>query len=420
MSKVSGLAEELAHGLNVDRVRIRRNKGAINVEIPRPDPGRVLLQPLMDRLPEIPFCSAVLGLADDGSPLLIQLPSTQVAHVLVAGTTGSGKTALARTFVTSLAMKHNPLAVRFVLIDPKRHYADLARLPHLVCPVIEKPTEAAQVLARLARLMELRDREKTITPRIIVAIDELVDLLLVAPEAEKPLTRLAQRGRSAGIHLLACTQKPAASVIGGLTKANFPVRLVAWVTSPEDAKVATGHARTGAEKLLPPGDFLAVYAGHEPRRFQAAYIPKADLTVIVDRLIEEHPNVEPLTLPDLDTAAPASQDDEKFKGYVETARPVYEELVDGNDGELPYGGKAELADAVFGIRDTGGHRGKWLDRVIDALVSDNGAQETVTAAAPKTTTTTETSSRIRVRKDRYEGARCSTGSLRYSTGSPPP
>jgi S-DNA-T family DNA segregation ATPase FtsK/SpoIIIE len=206
-------------------------------------------------------------------PLLLRLPSPDVAHVLIAGTTGSGKTALARTIVASLALFNNQRALQLVLVDPKgRGFVPFEGLPHLLVPVVTRTEEALAVLGRLVEEMERRDEEGRSEPRLVLVLDELADLVQVGGrEMERVLVRLTQRGREAGIHLVACTQKPAAAVIGGLVKSNFPVRLVGSVPSPEDAKVATGLARTGAEKLLGQGDFLVVTKG-QAMRMQAAYI----------------------------------------------------------------------------------------------------------------------------------------------------
>jgi DNA segregation ATPase FtsK/SpoIIIE-like protein len=124
-------------------------------------------------------------------------------------------------------------------------------------------------------------------------IDELADLLMVSgKQTREALTRLTQRGRSAGIHLIACTQKPVSQVVGSLAKANFPVRLVGRVTSPEDAKVATGYAGTGADRLRGPGDFIAVTGG-QMTRFQAAYVSTRELAALVGQLLETEKALRP-------------------------------------------------------------------------------------------------------------------------------
>jgi S-DNA-T family DNA segregation ATPase FtsK/SpoIIIE len=212
------------------------------------------------------------------------MPSPDVAHVLIAGTTGSGKTELLRTMIASLAM-HNRLGeVQLVLIDPKaRGLAPFAGLPHLLHPLVNDVGEALSLLRRLVAEMERRDREGISKPKVMVFVDELADLMLVGGrEMERVLTRLLQRGREAGVHLVGCTQKPTAAVIGSLVKSNFPVRLVGGETSPDDAKVAAGIAGTGAEKLLGRGYFLVIVKG-QVLRLQAAYVSVSEIQEMVTR-----------------------------------------------------------------------------------------------------------------------------------------
>ncbi len=300
VSKVKGLAEELALALNSDSCRVSRQGNVLAVELPRSDPRPIRLLPLQKRLTEtrarsshgqragIPFGTALLGLAEDGAPLLVRLPSPDVAHLLIAGTTGSGKTALARTLIASLALNHRRAQLGFVLIDPKgRAFEPLVDLPHLLRPVLRRPEEAGRALADLVEVMLERDRERRCEPRVVVVIDELADLLMSAgSEAAQALTRLAQRGREAGVHLIAGTQKPASSVVGSLAKANFPVRLVGRVTSAHDALCAAGIGGSGAERLSGRGDFLAIAAGAGVTRFQAAYISEGELKQMVREMGE--------------------------------------------------------------------------------------------------------------------------------------
>lgn len=286
INKISSLAEEIAMALGSREARIYREGSAINVEIPRSAPAPVRLLPLAKRLTVVPPVSAVLGLDENGIPLLLRLPAPDVAHVLIAGTTGSGKTALARTLLTSLAMFNRQGDVQLVLIDPKgRGLGPLARLPHVLGTVVDSPSVALDALAWLVSEMERRDREGIKRPALVVAVDELADLLQTGgKEVEQLLTRIAQRGREPGIHLVACTQKPTAALIGGAMKANFPVRLVGAVASADEARYATGISGSGAEKLEGKGDFLLVARG-ETVRFQAAWIGPKDLDLVVDKLV---------------------------------------------------------------------------------------------------------------------------------------
>jgi S-DNA-T family DNA segregation ATPase FtsK/SpoIIIE len=288
--QLSNLSEEIALSLGAPSCRVYRQDGQVEVEVPRREGSTVPLLPLCRRLaaqgthgqPTVPPVTAVLGLDRDGVPLLLRLTSPNVAHVLIAGTTGSGKTALARSIVVSLALHNSQRALQLVLIDPKgRGFLPFEGLPHLLEPVVTRVDGALPLLLRLVDEMERRDAEGRCEPRLVVVLDELADLMQVGGrEMETAVTRLTQRGREAGLHLVACTQKPAAAVIGGLIKSNFPVRLVGSVASPEDAKVATGLAGTGAERLLGQGDFLVVAKG-QVTRMQSAYVGVREIRELV-------------------------------------------------------------------------------------------------------------------------------------------
>jgi S-DNA-T family DNA segregation ATPase FtsK/SpoIIIE len=320
VSKVQSLADELALALGVSNVRVSRQGHTMQLEVPRDDAQPVRLLPLMARLAgqpasppnpqgypgdksrmayrekqvhtglSLPPFTAVLGMCDDGAPLLMRLSSPEVAHVLISGTTGSGKTALCQTMILSLAMIHRRSQLQFVLVDPKRRaFAPFAPLPHLLWPLIDNAADAAVAIGELVKLMEARDHttgngQTPPTPRIVVVLDELADLMQVAgkPLGEH-LTRLAQRGREAGMHVIACTQKPSSQVMGTLIRANFPARLVGKVVTPEDARVAAGIGGTGAERLTGRGDFLAVAAG-QVLRFKGAYVSPAEMDQVVAQM----------------------------------------------------------------------------------------------------------------------------------------
>jgi S-DNA-T family DNA segregation ATPase FtsK/SpoIIIE len=285
VSSIARLSEEIALRLGSGGVRVHRQGGTVQVDVPREDGQMVRLLPLLARLREIPRQTAVLGLDEEGTPLLLRLPSPEVGHVLVAGTTGSGKTALARSMVVSLALHNRQREVQLVVMDPKgRGYGALAGLPHLLRPAVREVSEAAYVLSELVGEMLRRDRERVQEPRLVVVIDEMADLVEAGGRSvARSITRLTQRGREAGIHVIGCTQKPTVDAIGSLVKSNFPVRLVGSVASPEDAKVASGLKETGAEKLLGRGDFLLVVKG-EVTRFQAAYVSHQEIEAVVAKM----------------------------------------------------------------------------------------------------------------------------------------
>jgi S-DNA-T family DNA segregation ATPase FtsK/SpoIIIE len=285
VSKLENLSEEIALALNAPAARISRSNGQIHIEIPRED-----VQPLrlLDMYAQIQrdatmaqamsvAGTTLLGLAVDGVPLLLRVSAPDVAHVLIAGTTGSGKSQAARTMLASALLFQRPRDLQIIVVDPKAsEFRVFEHLPHLLCPIIKNVDDAMANLEWLVEEMMRRQEQRITRPRIALMIDELTDLLLQGGgEVEGYLTRLVQRGRSAGISVIACTQKPTASVLGSLVKANFPVRLVGKVTSANEALVATGVAQSGAEKLAGRGDFLLIANG-EKIRVQMAHLPASD------------------------------------------------------------------------------------------------------------------------------------------------
>lgn len=287
VNKVAALAEEFALALGCAKVRVYRQQGKIHVEVPRPNPAAVRLLPVCAGLPKVPPATAVLGVDESGLPLLLRLSSPDVVHILLAGATGSGKTALTRALLASLALYNSADALRIILIDPKeRGFLPLQELPHVDGAVVHTTERALHRLRLLVSEMESRDRAGVSAPLVVVAIDELADLLQTGGKAaEALLTRLTQRGREAGIHVLACTQKPTAALIGGAMKANFPVRLVGAVASRDEARYATGVKESGAEKLAGKGDFLLIAKG-DLIRFQAAWLSAKEMAQVVKKVME--------------------------------------------------------------------------------------------------------------------------------------
>lgn len=273
ISKIKALHEEIAYALNAPTCRVDRRGAAVAVEIPRDNPTPVLFHPLHAALLENttpPPATALLGMSHDGTPLLIRLTSPDVAHILIAGTTGSGKTVLMQSMITSLALSNSPQDLGLLLVDPKttafRHFRPL---PHLPRPVVSDTADITELLHTLVHLMETRTHPH---PTIVLFIDELADIAMTGGQSTLfAITRLTQRGREAGIHIVAATQKPSASLLGPLIKANFPARIVGKVTSIHDARVATGWSGTGAEHFAGRGDFAAI-AEAQLTRFQAPYI----------------------------------------------------------------------------------------------------------------------------------------------------
>ncbi len=287
LRRLYALQEDLALALNTPSARIARRDGTLFLEVPRPDPAAVSLIRLQAALPPLPAATALLGRDEEGSPLLLRISSPEVCHLLIAGTTGSGKTALARTLLTSLALANDPDDLRFLLVEPKGlGFGVFAGLPHLIAPPLREPEEALRRLDWLLEEMAWRERQGVREPRVLVAIDEVADLVTACPDLLPRLTRLAARGRESGLHLLLCTQKPTAQAIGGELRANLPCRMVGRVVSAQEAVIATGVRGSGAEQLLGRGDFLLVVAG-EVIRFQVAYVAPEEVAVMVEMFQDE-------------------------------------------------------------------------------------------------------------------------------------
>lgn len=301
LSMIKGLSAEMAAALSAPNCRVSRRGAAVAIEVPRDDPQPVRLLPLLNQLqgmslsrgdlPGIPAMCATLGLIDDGTPLMLRIPSPDVQQVMVAGTTGAGKTALLQSIILSLAMTNPAAELNFLLLDPKASAFNLFKgLPHLARPPICEKEEMIEALHSLVRLMERRSKgwasatTGQARQHVVVVIDELAALLLMSEKAARwALIRLTQRGNAVGIHVIAAIHKPAMAAQGFLTKANFPVRLVGRTTSVEDGRTATGWSGTGAERLVGQGDFLAVAEGRVVR-FQTAHVSPEEIRDVVQVL----------------------------------------------------------------------------------------------------------------------------------------
>ncbi|MGB8644739.1 MAG: DNA translocase FtsK [Anaerolineae bacterium] len=293
ISKVESLSEEIALALGTSSARVARSNGQLSVEVPRNRrqglrllelAGRIHANPELARYLPNPG-TALLGVDTNGMPVLLRLGAPDVPHMLVAGTTGSGKTEAARTILASMMTFQKPRDLQIIIVDPKgSSFKFCEQLPHLLCPIIKNVEDAAANLEWLVEEMQRREDHQANRPRIVLLLDELADLLMQGGrEVEQHLTRLVQRGRSAGIVVIACTQKPTTSAVGSLVKGNFPARLVGKVTSATEALVAAGLPGTGAEKLSGRGDFLLVAGGNQ-LRLQIAYLSQTDAQEMHNRM----------------------------------------------------------------------------------------------------------------------------------------
>jgi DNA segregation ATPase FtsK/SpoIIIE, S-DNA-T family len=305
MSKVAQLKDDLAYALAAEHVRILApipGKQAVGVEVPNRVRKMVHLGDVFQAAPA-KWSPLTVWLGKDIAGKAIGTDLAKQPHVLVAGTTGAGKSGCVNAMLSSILLHADPNEVRMVLVDPKRvelnHYEDI---PHLLTPVITSPRLAANALANLIKEMEERyaimSRAKTRSlvelnrvrvrdgdqplPYILCVIDELADLMMVAPaDVEDSIIRLAQKSRAVGIHLVLATQRPSADVITGMIKANVPARIAFAVSSQTDSRVILDQ--NGAESLLGQGDMLFRPIGESrTARIQGAFITEEEIQKLTD------------------------------------------------------------------------------------------------------------------------------------------
>lgn len=289
LSRIESLARQIAAALGVPSAEVIRHGSTLRIDVPRRDPQLVRLLSMLSRIQpnRIPFGTATLGLADDGAPLLMRLPSPLVGHVLVSGTTGVGKTALLNSAVMSLAISNPRRSVQFVLIDPKHALDNLAGLPHLLHPAIAEHARITSSLIALRTLMHTRLAQDATDPRLVIVIDELADLLHSGlNENQDCLIDLLQHGQAAGLHVIAATEKPSSALLQPIISANFPVRITGHVVSANDARIATGIENSGAEKLSGTGQFIAIY-GPGAVRFEAAHLTTGETRDTISKLQQD-------------------------------------------------------------------------------------------------------------------------------------
>ncbi|TMM13651.1 MAG: DNA translocase FtsK [Actinobacteria bacterium] len=306
VSKVAQLKDDLAYALAATEIRILApipGKQAVGVEVPNADRRIVHLGDVFQGIPAADWSPLTVWLGKDIAGSAIGADIAKQPHVLVAGTTGSGKSGCVNAMLSSILLNASPNDVRLVLVDPKQvelnHYE---HIPHLLTPVVTSPRLAANVLANLLKEMEqryavmsqararnlvefnrvrVREGERPL-PYILCVIDELADLMMIAPgEVEDAIIRLAQKSRAVGIHLLLATQRPSHEVITGMIKANVPARIAFAVPSHNDSKIILDQV--GAESLLGQGDMLFRPASEaRPARIQGAFVTEAEIERLTD------------------------------------------------------------------------------------------------------------------------------------------
>jgi DNA segregation ATPase FtsK/SpoIIIE, S-DNA-T family len=306
VSKVAALKDDLSYALATTEIRILApipGKQAVGVELPNLSPNLVTLGDIYDDLPATASPLAV-WLGKDISGTAVWTDLARMPHLLIAGTTGSGKSGCINTILTSVLLRSSPDEVRMILIDPKRiELGFYETIPHLLTPVVSSPKQASAALTNVVAEMErryeklsavrarnlaeanrtLRQRGEQPFPYLLVVIDELADLMMISPqEVEDAVIRLAQKSRAVGIHLVLATQRPSVDVITGMIKANVPSRIAFAVSSQTDSRVILDQA--GAESLLGQGDMLFKPLGTSRlQRVQGAYVSEEEIALIVSQ-----------------------------------------------------------------------------------------------------------------------------------------
>ena len=320
VSKILSLNREIALALGARDVRIQApipGKRTVGVELPNKKTSTVTVREILEAVPkgkEDSKLLAVLGRDIMGTPIWFEI--NKAPHILVAGTTGSGKSICINSIIISLMMRTRPDEVKLVLVDPKKVELNVYNgAPHLLCPVVTEPRKASIALKKIVSEMErryeifsearvkniagynmmiekknetlLEDQKMKKLPYIVVIIDELADLMLVAAkEVEDSITRITQLARAAGIHLIVATQRPSTDVITGLIKANIPSRISFAVSNSIDSRTILDMV--GAEKLLGKGDMLFLPMGENtPLRIQGTYISEDEINSVVKYTISQ-------------------------------------------------------------------------------------------------------------------------------------
>ena len=358
VSKILSLNREIALALGARDVRIQApipGKRTVGVELPNKKTSTVTVREILESVPkgkEDSKLLAVLGRDIMGTPIYFEI--NKAPHILVAGTTGSGKSICINSIIISLMMRTRPDEVKLVLVDPKKVELSIYNgAPHLLCPVVTEPRKASIALKKIVSEMErrydifseagvkniagynmmvekknevlLEDQKMKKLPYIVVIIDELADLMLVAAkEVEDSITRITQLARAAGIHLIVATQRPSTDVITGLIKANIPSRISFAVSNSIDSRTILDMV--GAEKLLGRGDMLFLPMGENtPLRIQGTYISEEEIASVVNYTISQQKAHYDNTITMSDEEEHATS---MTGGHEANEEPLYNEIVE--------------------------------------------------------------------------------------------
>lgn len=312
VSKIAALSDDIALALAAARVRIEApipGKSAVGIEVPNKETATVVLREIIES-PEFTNAksTSTMAMGKDISGRIVVADLAKMPHMLIAGSTGSGKSVCINDIIISMIYKSSPQEIQMILIDPKVvELSVFANLPHLRVPVVTEPKKAASALRWAVNEMDMRYRKfsevgsrdlarynaivgdpKKKMAKLVIIIDELADLMMVAPEdVEDSICRIAQLGRAAGIHLIVATQRPSADIITGLIKANIPSRCAFAVSSSIDSRIILDA--TGAEKLLGRGDMLFHPNGAgKPTRCQGAFVSDEEVERVMSHFKKEN------------------------------------------------------------------------------------------------------------------------------------
>ncbi|MGH2521759.1 MAG: DNA translocase FtsK, partial [Anaerolineales bacterium] len=371
VGKITALSDDLALALSARSIRIEApvpGKGYVGIEVPNEHVALVALRDVMETesFARIGKKSQLaLGLGQDVSGTAISADLTQMPHLLIAGTTGSGKSVCVNSIIACLLIRNTPDDLKLMMVDPKRvELTSYNGIPHLLAPVVVELERVVASLQWITREMDERYRkfaksgvrniadynerarannEKRL-PYLVVIIDELADLMLLAPdETERTITRLAQLARATGIHLIIATQRPSVDVVTGLIKANFPARIAFAVASSVDSRVILDQP--GAERLLGRGDMLLQSPdAAAPLRMQGAFVSDAEIQRVV-RYWKGARGVE-AAVPTPATATPATE-----SSPLTRQAPLWDPAQFGEPEARPEGEDELLEEAVKAVRE---------------------------------------------------------------------
>ena len=367
VSKIANLAEDIALNLAAETIRIEApipGKQAVGIEIPNTEKETVMLRDIIDSDEFYKAKSKVsFALGKDSSGEIVVTDIAKMPHVLIAGSTGSGKSVCINTLITSIIYKAKPSEVKLLMVDPKVVELSVYNgIPHLLIPVVTDPKKAAGALSWAVQEMVNRynlfaqkkvrniegyneavekEGEDGKLPQIVIIIDELADLMMVAKnDVEDAICRLAQMARAAGMHLVIATQRPSVDVITGIIKANIASRISFAVTSQVDSRTILDSA--GAEKLLGKGDMLFFPTGVlKPIRMQGAYISDGEIEKIINFLKQN--------------GGPSYSEDIIEK--IEKSNSTDKELDEDDDDTDPF-----LMDAIDAVVDIGQASASFIQR----------------------------------------------------------